>query len=104
MINSDPNMSRKQIFKELPLPVPRVSTVKLIGYIYKGIFIAIKLLLDIRLNIVKISEGKTINTRHKEIKRQTSLSKQLDKLSLDTNATVSKIPKEEKNETTENKN
>ncbi len=64
MINSDPNMSRKQIFKELPLP----SKVEKVTFelIYKALFIIVKLLLDSRLNLVKISEGKPIQTRHKE--------------------------------------
>lgn len=65
MINADPNMSRKQIFKELPLP-SSVKEGELLKVIYKAVFIAVKLLLDSRLNIVKMSEGKKITTRHKD--------------------------------------
>lgn len=67
MINADPNMSRKQILQELPLPSKLVEDGTLVQkMIYTGVFIAVKLLLDIRLNLVKISEGKAIKTRHKE--------------------------------------
>lgn len=65
MINYDPNMSRKQIIKELPLPAKSGIGDGLI-LIYKAVFIAIKILLDIRLNLVKISEGKKIQTKHKK--------------------------------------
>ena len=65
MINEDPNMGRKQIFTELPLP-SKVEEKGILTLIYKGVFIAIKLLLDIRLNLVKISEGKTIKTKFKQ--------------------------------------
>ena len=64
MINSDQNMGRKQIFKELPLP-SKVEKVTL-ELIYKALFIIVKLLLDSRLNLVKMSEGKPIITRHKD--------------------------------------
>ncbi len=66
MINEDPNMGRKQIFTELPLP-SKVEEKGILTLIYKGIFIAVKLLLDIRLNLVKISEGKTIKTKFKQV-------------------------------------
>lgn len=65
MINEDPNMGRKQVFSELPLP-SKVEEKGILTLIYKGVFIAVKLLLDIRLNLVKISEGKPIKTKHKE--------------------------------------
>ena len=65
MINEDPNMGRKQIFTELPLP-SKVEEKGILTLIYKGVFIAVKLLLDIRLNLVKISEGKTIKTKFKQ--------------------------------------
>ncbi len=65
MINEDPNMGRKQIFSELPLP-SKVEEKGILTLIYKGVFIVVKLLLDIRLNLVKISEGKPIKTKHKE--------------------------------------
>ncbi len=61
MINEDPNMGRKQIFDELPLP-SKVEEKGIFKLIYKGVFVAVKLLLDIRLNLVKISEGKKIQT------------------------------------------
>ena len=67
MINTDPNMGRKQIFKELPLP-SKIEEGQILKYVYKGVFIVVKLLLDIRLNLVKISEGKKITTRHQESK------------------------------------
>ena len=66
MINEDPNMGRKQIFTELPLP-SKVEEKGILTLIYKGVFIAVKLLLDIRLNLVKISEGKTIKTKYKQV-------------------------------------
>jgi len=78
MINSDPNMSRKQIFEELPLPSKMEGNEKFLSYIYKGIFIAIKLLLDIRLNLVKISEGKRIETTFKEKKGDNPVIKNED--------------------------
>jgi len=65
MINEDPNMGRKQIFTELPLP-SKVEEKGILTLIYKGVFIGVKLLLDIRLNLVKISEGKTIKTKYKQ--------------------------------------
>lgn len=65
MINEDPNMGRKQIFNELPLP-SKVEEKGILNLIYKGVFITVKLLLDIRLNLVKISEGKTIQTKYKQ--------------------------------------
>ena len=65
MINEDPNMGRKQIFDELPLP-SKVEEKGILNLIYKGVFIVVKLLLDIRLNLVKISEGKTIQTKYKQ--------------------------------------
>ncbi len=65
MINEDPNMGRKQIFTELPLP-SKVEEKGILTLIYKGVFIVVKLLLDIRLNLVKISEGKTIKTKFKQ--------------------------------------
>lgn len=61
MINEDPNMGRKQIFDELPIP-SKVEEKGIFKLIYKGVFVAVKLLLDIRLNLVKISEGKKIQT------------------------------------------
>lgn len=69
MINEDPNMGRKQIFTELPLP-SKVEEKGILTLIYKGVFIAVKLLLDIRLNLVKISEGKTIKTKFKQVPRR----------------------------------
>lgn len=77
MINSDPNMGRKQIFKELPLP-SKIEEKGIFTLIYKGVFIAVKLLLDIRLNIVKISEGKKINTRHQVDKQPNPVIKDSD--------------------------
>ena len=68
MINEDPNMGRKQIFNELPLP-SKVKEVTL-ELIYKALFIIVKLLLDSRLNLVKISEGKAIKTKHKDFQRR----------------------------------
>ncbi len=68
MITNDPNMAKVQIFKELPLP-SKVDNKGLLVLIYTGVFIAVKLLLDIRLNLVKISEGKTIKTNHKKFKK-----------------------------------
>jgi hypothetical protein len=65
MINDKPNMSKVQIFEELPLPSVLAKEKGCISrYIYKGVYIAVKLLLDIRLNLVKISEGKKIKTKH----------------------------------------
>ena len=58
-------MGRKQIFSELPLP-SKVEEKGILTLIYKGVFIVVKLLLDIRLNLVKISKGKPIKTKHKE--------------------------------------
>lgn len=66
MINYDPNMSRKQITEEMPLPT-KLEQKGIFTLIYKGVFIAVKLLLDIRLNLVKISEGKVIKTSHKSL-------------------------------------
>lgn len=68
MINYDPNMSRKQIMEKLPLPHKIENREDFLSILYKGVFIAVKLLLDIRLNLVKISEGKTIKTKYKEVK------------------------------------
>lgn len=69
MINDKPNMSRKQIFDELPVP-DKIDAEKLsLKYLYKGIYIIIKLLLDLRLNMVKLSEGKPIKTKHKEYRK-----------------------------------
>lgn len=71
MINYDPNMSRKQVMEELPLPNKieyNSAVADMLGYIYKAVFIAVKLLLDVRLNLVKISEGKKIQTNYKEKK------------------------------------
>lgn len=65
MINYDPNISRKQIMNELPIP-SKVEEKGILSLMYKGIFIIVKLLLDIRLNLVKISEGKTIKTKYKK--------------------------------------
>jgi len=65
MITSDPNITRKQIFEELPIP-SKVDMSKILIYIYTGIFIAVKLLVDIRLNTVKLSEGKKITTKHED--------------------------------------
>ena len=74
MINNQSNMGREQIFKELPIP-DKVEEKGIFKLIYKGIFICVKLLLDIRLNLVWISEGKVIKPRgkrekHKNFKRQ----------------------------------
>jgi len=69
MINEDPNMGRKQIFTELPLP-SKVEEKGILTLIYKGVFIIVKLLLDIRLNLVKISEGKTIKTKFKQVQNR----------------------------------
>jgi len=79
MINDKPHMSKVQIFKELPLP-SKIEEKGILSHIYKAIFIAIKLLLDIRLNIVKISEGKKIETRHKEVKQSNPVIKNTDKI------------------------
>ncbi len=73
MINEDPNMGRKQIFSELPLP-SKVEEKGILTLIYKGVFIVVKLLLDIRLNLVKISEGKPIKTKHKEFQSRSQKS------------------------------
>jgi len=78
MINYDPNMSRKQIQDELPLPDKIENREDFLLLLYKGIFIAIKLLLDIRLNLVKLSEGKKIQTSHKELKQENSVIKNTD--------------------------
>ena len=67
MINSDPNMSRKQILQELPIPEKADVTTHGSKLVYKAVFIAVKLLLDIRLNLVKISEGKRIKTNYKKL-------------------------------------
>ena len=84
MITDKPNMSKVQIFKELPLPSVLEKEKGCIShYIYKAVFIAIKLLLDIRLNLVKISEGKRIKTKHKEIPKSTvgnTVIKETDKI------------------------
>jgi hypothetical protein len=80
MINTDPNMGRKQIFKELPIPSKIKEGHSTITYIYKGIFIAVKLLLDIRLNLVKISEGKKINTRHQTSESENTVIKESDNI------------------------
>jgi len=80
MINYDPNMSRKQIMEELPLPNKVEDREDFLSLLYKGIFIAVKLLLDIRLNLVKISEGKTIKTSYKEVKQTNPVIKKTDKI------------------------
>ena len=80
MINYDPNMSRKQIMEELPLPNKVEDREDFLSLLYKGIFIAVKLLLDIRLNLVKISEGKTIKTNYKEQKQSNPVIKKSDKI------------------------
>ncbi len=67
MISDQPNMGRKQIFDELPLP-SKIEDKLLAKFTYKGIFIVIKLLLDIRSNLVKISEGRVIKPRGQQIK------------------------------------
>lgn len=67
MITDKPNMGREQIFTELPLP-SKVKEVTL-QLIYKALFIIVKLLLDSRLNLVKISEGKSIQTKHQKIQQ-----------------------------------
>lgn len=77
MINTKPNMSSRQIFEELPVP-DKIDTSNILIYIYKGVFIVIKLLLDIRLNLVKISEGKQIKTRFKEEKQENPVIKNTD--------------------------
>lgn len=64
MISDQPNMGRKQIFDELPLP-DKIDEGLLTKFTYKGIFIIVKLLLDIRSNLVKISEGKVIKPKGK---------------------------------------
>jgi len=61
MINEGKNMGRREIFEELPLP-SKVEEKGILNLIYKGVFITVKLLLDIRLNLVKISEGEKIRT------------------------------------------
>ena len=80
MINIDPNMGRKQIFDELPLPDKIEEKENFLFYLYKGVFICVKLLLDIRLNLVKMSEGKQISTRHTEVKQPNPVIKDTDKL------------------------
>lgn len=77
MINEDPNMGRKQIFSELPLP-SKVEEKGISNLIYKGVFVAVKLLLDIRLNLVKISEGQTIKTKHKQVPYNKKVEKPVD--------------------------
>lgn len=81
MINEDPNMGRKQIFNEMPLP-SKVEEKGILNLIYKGVFITVKLLLDIRLNLVKISEGKTIQTKYKQtsnsLKKSATTEKPVD--------------------------
>ena len=67
MITDKPNMGREQIFTELPLP-SKVKEVTL-ELIYKALFIIVKLLLDSRLNLVKISEGELIKTKHKKFQQ-----------------------------------
>ena len=74
MINNQSNMGREQIFKELQMP-DKVEEKGIFKLIYKAIFICVKLLLDIRLNLVWISEGKVIKPRgkrdkHTNFKRQ----------------------------------
>ena len=74
MINNQSNMGREQVFKELPIP-DKVEEKRIFKLIYKAIFICVKLLLDIRLNLVWISEGKVIKPRgkrdkHTNFKRQ----------------------------------
>lgn len=79
MITDQPNMSKVEVFKELPLPSK--ADVK-VGdrIIYKAIFICVKLLLDIRLNLVKISEGKKIKTSYRKIKRDNPVIKDKDNI------------------------
>ncbi len=72
MINNSPNMSKTQIFNELPLPENADVTTYGSKVIYKAIFICVKLLLDIRLNLVMISEGKKIQTKHKTFNKKKS--------------------------------
>lgn len=60
-LNDNTNMGRREIFKELPLP-SKVEEKGILNLIYKGIFIIVKLLLDIRLNLVKLSSGEKIKT------------------------------------------
>lgn len=98
MINEDPNMGRKQIFSELPLP-SKVEEKGILTLIYKGVFIGVKLLLDIRLNLVKISEGKTIKTKYKQesvksdkYKKLENPIKGLDDIKIDTKVDEFKFP------------
>jgi len=79
MINDKPHMSKVQIFKELPLP-SKIEEKGISKHIYKAVYIAVKLLVDIRLNLVKISEGKKIKTNHKEIKQSNPVIKNTDKI------------------------
>lgn len=74
MINNKPNMGRKQIFEELPSPteLEKQEEPKILLLIYKGIYIGVKLLLDVRLNLVKVSENKTIKTANKKVKSHKS--------------------------------
>ena len=71
MINNSPNMGKTQIFNELPLP-SKAGIGEGLTLIYKAIFICVKLLLDIRLNLVMISEGKKIQTKHKTFNKKKS--------------------------------
>lgn len=82
MINNKPNMSRKKIFQELPTPseLDKKEEPKTLKYIYKGIYICVKLLLDMRLNLVKVSEGKQIKTKPKKYNVDNPVIKDTDKL------------------------
>ncbi len=86
MINDRPNMGRKQIFDELPIP-SKVEDGLLAKLTYRGVFIIVKLLLDIRLNLVRISEGKVIKPRgkkqqFKKIEKPDNPIKGMDKIQL----------------------
>ena len=64
--------------KEIPVPSEVTKGNSILSLIYKGVFIIIKLLLDIRLNLVKISEGKTIKTKHKKVSGGNTVIKDTD--------------------------
>ena len=85
MINDKPNMGSVQIFKELLSPSELEKEKGSISHhIYKAVFVCVKLLLDIRLNLVKISEGKKIKTKHKAFNQKTAVGnaviKETDKI------------------------
>ncbi len=84
MISDQSNIGRKQIFEELPTP-DKVKEGMLQKFTYKGIFIIVKLLLDIRSNMVQISQGKKIFSReHKKtvFKKPDNPIKGLDSIKL----------------------